>query len=499
MNNIKLLNVKFTADAEDTKSSVSITFQKKTGEVASRLVSPDDSNYDDVISIITDFQNGDSTRKTRDDFSQKLLRAVLHNDLVGLESKVDSSKYVSAHVSIDGQKVYVDGHEVDEVLEREIFALMSSENDDNDSEWQALIHFVEKLYNNTSEYVRNQFYGWLLYQVKNEKLTLTPSGNVIAYKGGKLETVDGEPTVLSIHQGHGFVNGQEYENSYLPNHIGDIVEIPREEVDADPDSPCSIGLHVGTWHYASDFAMGAVMTVEIDPADVVSVPSDYQCQKVRVCKYRVISLTKGILNEVVFDTDPDTDNSDFEIPDEFTGIDYQTQSGEKRHYDFPEIVDEDNDNITIVVDDDVYRTLNKSRVTFVNDDENEVQDSDVPEDFIAIDYENRNGDQRHYDFPEVVNETDTQITIRTQDGSYRTLDKDFVKYVFDDDEVCQNFDIPDEFTDIAYTDSTGMKHSYKNPKIVEVPNHNDPNNLTIQLPNGQYRKLNINRIRFLTI
>lgn len=35
------------------------------------------------------------------------------------------------------------------------------------------------------------------------------------------------------------------------------------------------------------------MICEVDPADVVSVPSDHNCQKMRVCGYRVVGLHSG--------------------------------------------------------------------------------------------------------------------------------------------------------------------------------------------------------------
>ena len=53
---------------------------------------------------------------------------------------------------------------------------------------------------------------------------------------------------------------------------------------------CSYGFHAGTYDYAKGYAHsgGNLMIVEIDPSDVVSVPRDCDCQKLRTSKYKVV-------------------------------------------------------------------------------------------------------------------------------------------------------------------------------------------------------------------
>ena len=43
------------------------------------------------------------------------------------------------------------------------------------------------------------------------------------------------------------------------------------------------------------------MVVEINPADVVSVPNDCDCQKLRTCKYKVAALFERKLEEPLCD------------------------------------------------------------------------------------------------------------------------------------------------------------------------------------------------------
>ena len=52
------------------------------------------------------------------------------------------------------------------------------------------------------------------------------------------------------------------------------------------------------------------MIVKIDPADVVSVPNDCECQKLRTCKYVVVSLHETI--ETPLDDGLNSDYGDYD-------------------------------------------------------------------------------------------------------------------------------------------------------------------------------------------
>ena len=64
-----------------------------------------------------------------------------------------------------------------------------------------------------------------------------------------------------------------------------------------------------------------MLIVEIDPADVVSVPSDCNCQKLRTCKYTVVAKYDGPLPEhytkdAASAYDPQDDSEDEEYDDD---------------------------------------------------------------------------------------------------------------------------------------------------------------------------------------
>lgn len=83
-------------------------------------------------------------------------------------------------------------------------------------------------------------------------------------------------------------------SSTFDNSIGSICEMPRNMVNEDSQTTCSHGLHVCSYDYlncydTNNVAHCRVIICEVDPADVVSIPVDYQNTKmVLVSRYRVI-------------------------------------------------------------------------------------------------------------------------------------------------------------------------------------------------------------------
>ena len=59
------------------------------------------------------------------------------------------------------------------------------------------------------------------------------------------------------------------------------------------------------------------MIVKIDPSDVVSVPHDCDCQKLRTCKYEVVSLHETI--ETPLDDGLNCDYEDYSDSDDYNG------------------------------------------------------------------------------------------------------------------------------------------------------------------------------------
>jgi hypothetical protein len=185
-------------------------------------------------------------------------------------------------------EILVDGDRLDATLSRVLFDTVQSGDDGS-----SLVNFAKRLTQNPSRKSREQLYNF----INANGITIDEDGYIIGYKG--VTTVDGN--YVSIHSGPGTVNDVEFVNAQLPNNVGDIVTLNRRLIDDDSNRGCSVGLHVGTYEYASAFGNGVTLTVKVDPADVVSVPNDCSFQKVRVSRYEVLATTEEKFLGAVWD------------------------------------------------------------------------------------------------------------------------------------------------------------------------------------------------------
>lgn len=168
------------------------------------------------------------------------------------------------------------------------FIVHSLEND-GDVFQEGLTNFLEDLYENTDLYVREQLLRWLNFVWTNGAyLTVLPDGRILGYKG--CAEIDGIP--YSQFSGTATVDGEKI-NGRIPNATDSIITMDRKEVQANPAMGCSYGLHVGSYQYASNFSSGVLIACAFKASDVVSVPTECDSQKVRVCEYQVLGVIDG--------------------------------------------------------------------------------------------------------------------------------------------------------------------------------------------------------------
>ena len=133
----------------------------------------------------------------------------------------------------------------------------------------AWVRFVEKLYQNPSSTSRDELYLWL----EKSNLPITADGDFLAYKIVR-------PDYKDIHSG-------TFDNS-----VGKVVSMNRNDVDDDRNRTCSAGLHFCSEGYLPSFGSSGtgsrVILLKINPADVVSIPSDYDNAKGRTWRYEVV-------------------------------------------------------------------------------------------------------------------------------------------------------------------------------------------------------------------
>ncbi|MFW6130589.1 MAG: hypothetical protein ACOC56_05330, partial [Atribacterota bacterium] len=173
---------------------------------------------------------------------------------------------------------------------------------------EPLVKFWENLENNVSEEVQKQLYNFL----EHNNIPLTKDGCFIAYKSVSVGN-DG-------NLWDSYTYNKETGKGTYRNNVGDVVSMPREEVNDDPYQTCSQGLHVAAFDYAVNHygtwtsRVGKdqkLVHVKIDPKNVVSVPNDYNGQKMRVCEYKVVDTSedrKPIEDQIYEDTDDDLKN-----------------------------------------------------------------------------------------------------------------------------------------------------------------------------------------------
>jgi hypothetical protein len=152
-----------------------------------------------------------------------------------------------------------------------------------------LFKFILKLNLNPSKRAVDELYTFL----EHRALPITDNGNFLAYKAVREDYTD-------KHTGK-FINT-----------VDSVLEMPRNKVDDDKNVGCSYGFHAGTVEYAKDFMSrdGHLMIVEINPADVVSIPTDCQFQKLRTCKYKVVGEYEIDLTDPLYASRFETDQDD---------------------------------------------------------------------------------------------------------------------------------------------------------------------------------------------
>ena len=193
---------------------------------------------------------------------------------------------LSDRVTTDGSTLFFDGDVLDDSLADYIISLIHLEAEQAEApSWKPFVNFLEKLAQNPQKESSASLYTF----IQNHGLTIRADGDFIAYKG-LLEDY------TSVHSGPGIVNNVP-TRGHLLNKPGSIVELKRSDISSDTSNGCAVGLHAGTASYASSFGK-VVVAVAINPRDVVSVPKDSSFQKIRVCRYEVLtellSLTKAV-------------------------------------------------------------------------------------------------------------------------------------------------------------------------------------------------------------
>lgn len=188
---------------------------------------------------------------------------------------VDVEKAVAAFsdglIEIKNGQVTYEGEVVHGSISKRILEFMSK-----GLPFQPLVNFLNNIMENPSMQSQKELYDFL----EHEHLPVTEDGHFLAYKAVRADFKD------------------KYRGTF-DNRVGQICQMQRAKVDDDRSRGCSDGLHAGALNYVAGYGSlesgDRIVIVKINPKDVVSVPSDCNCEKLRTCRYEVVGEYQGEL------------------------------------------------------------------------------------------------------------------------------------------------------------------------------------------------------------
>lgn len=177
----------------------------------------------------------------------------------------NTSRYMDGKVQILDGEVFFGPDKVHNVVAQKILELQAAGEDHS-----FMVKFLENLMLNPSKTSIDELYLFL----EANNMPITEDGRFIAYKWVKDDYWD-------VHTGS---TNRHFDDT--TGKAGGVFSMPRSAVDDNRHRTCSSGLHVCSPGY--DKFGERLLLVAVNPADVVSVPHDYNNSKMRVSEYEVV-------------------------------------------------------------------------------------------------------------------------------------------------------------------------------------------------------------------
>lgn len=194
----------------------------------------------------------------------KVLEAIKAQDWDMVKDTIEPKKvvlnYGQGNVSIKGDQLFWKNAPMHNSLSKRMIQMLT-----DGFPIQPMVAFMENLMSNPSKRAVDELYGFL----EKNNLPITPDGHFLAYKKVRDDYLD-------VH------------SATMDNSVGNVLEMERNMVDDDANRTCSSGLHFCSQSYLNHFGGERTVIVKINPADVVSIPTDYDFSKGRTCRYEVI-------------------------------------------------------------------------------------------------------------------------------------------------------------------------------------------------------------------
>ena len=204
---------------------------------------------------------------------------VNNNDSENIVSLMDIpsaiENYAEGKVSVTNGILRYEDEEIHNTLTDRIMSMMR-----DGFAFEPMIKFLANVLENHSNRAVQELYTFL----ENKNLPITEDGCFLAYKAVTSDYKD------------------KWTNK-IDNSVGETVSMQRRKVNDDCGMGCADGLHCGAIEYVEGYRSehngDRVVIVKVNPKDVVSVPTDSGCQKVRTCEYQVIADYEGPLESLI--------------------------------------------------------------------------------------------------------------------------------------------------------------------------------------------------------
>jgi len=200
--------------------------------------------------------------------------------------------FCEGYVSVDGGEMTWDGISMPELFTDRILDMISQ-----GFPFEPMLNFLDNLSQNPSDEAVVELFDFM----QNKHLPITSDGCFLSYKAVNEDFKD-------------------LWSGSLDNSVGQTVEVPRGSVNSNRDTGCAAGLHVGAIDYASEYGGidinnksdddnggNNLVICKVNPMDVVSVPTCSRFQKLRCCKYEVVSLFNDVFDGAVYMTNNEID------------------------------------------------------------------------------------------------------------------------------------------------------------------------------------------------
>ena len=242
--------------------------------------------FDDGKSITVFFKSGESAVWQASNPNYAVVRDLAEkSEWIAIETLNNASKAViEGTVEIKNNKVVA--HTEDVTLTVELpkdnkfvkFVQLLKDKGVVDTRIEEITPFIRKLVENKFIDAVEEVYDFC----KAGDFEITKDGNLIAYKKVRKD-------LGSVHDGG--------DTKHV---IGEYTEV--KNFDTNRHAVCSNGLHFCSRGYLSSYSGEQVIAVEIDPRDIVSIPTDYSFQKGRCRRYKTLGILglDGKLNTTDF-------------------------------------------------------------------------------------------------------------------------------------------------------------------------------------------------------